>query len=113
MLEAIIFRITRILEDFHRQSPLTKVYLSGGLSELICLQLGIAQCVAIPVFYLPQKETSLAGAALLASRFTIKYHQQTIEIQNKQKNDALSEKYQLWKLWLDTLLIISKPLAVR
>ena len=43
LLEAIIFRVSRILEDFHRHSPLTRIYLSGGLSELSCLQHGIAQ----------------------------------------------------------------------
>jgi len=106
LLEAIIFRIARILEDFHHQSPLTKIYLSGGLSELTCLQQGIAQCVAIPVFHLQQKEASLLGTALLASGFQIKYQRQNTKIERKYQKNALSEKYRHWKNWLDTLLKI-------
>ena len=37
LLEAIIFRVARILEDFHGVSPIAHVFLSGGLSELTCL----------------------------------------------------------------------------
>jgi glycerol kinase len=44
LLEAIIFRVARILEDFHREAALESVYLSGGLSGSTCLQQGIAQC---------------------------------------------------------------------
>ena len=104
MLEAIIFRIARILEDFHQQSPLTKVYLSGGLSELPCLQQGIAQCVAFPVFHMQQKEASLQGIALLASGIRVKDHQYAKKVEIKNGNHALFEKYQRWKNWLDALL---------
>ena len=44
LLEAIIFRVARILEDFHREHALESIYLSGGLSGSTCLQQGIAQC---------------------------------------------------------------------
>ena len=108
MLEAIIFRVARILEDFHQHSPLTQTYLSGGLSELPCLQQGLAQCVTFPIFHLQQKEASLQGAALLASELKIKYHQHAKEIAIKQGNNALSEKYQHWKNWLDALLKIHR-----
>lgn len=108
MLEAIIFRVARILEDFHRHSPLTKAYLSGGLSELPCLQQGIAQCMTFPVFHLQQKEASLQGAALLASRLKIKYRHHAKRIAIKQGNNALSEKYRYWKDWLDALLKIHR-----
>ncbi|MBP6057323.1 MAG: carbohydrate kinase [Nitrosomonas sp.] len=104
MLEAIVFRVARILEDFHHHAPLTEVYLSGGLSELPCLQHGIAQCVPFPVFHLQQKETSLQGAALLACGLKIKNHQHAKQIIIAHRNSALSEKYQHWKNWLDDLL---------
>jgi glycerol kinase len=104
LLEAIIFRVARILEDFHCHSPLTRAYLSGGLSELSCLQHGIAQCVTFPVFHLQQKEASLLGAALLACRLKTKYRQQPKRIATEPGNSALSEKYHQWKKWLDTLL---------
>jgi glycerol kinase len=110
MLEAIIFRVARILEDFHRQSPLTQAYLSGGLSELICLQEGIAQCVTFPVLHLQQKEASLLGAALLAcqSKIDIGHTSHTKEIAIPQRNSALLEKYRHWKNWFDILLKIDK-----
>ncbi|MDH5553511.1 MAG: FGGY-family carbohydrate kinase, partial [Nitrosomonas sp.] len=104
LLEAIIFRVARILEEFHQQSPITQAYLSGGLSELTCLQQGIAQCVPFPVYHLQQKETSLQGAALLASGLKTKHTRQAEKIKADSNNAALIEKYHCWKDWLDTLL---------
>ena len=104
MLEAIIFRVARILEDFHMLSPLTRAYLSGGLSQLPCLQQGIAQCVTFPVFQLQQKETSLQGAAMLACELKTKFHREAQQITISRTNTGLLEKYQCWKKWLDTLL---------
>lgn len=108
MLEAIVFRVARILEDFHRHAPLTEAYLSGGLSELPCLQHGIAQCVPFPVFHLQQKETSLQGAALLACGLKMTGHRYAKQIAIEHRNSALSEKYQHWKNWLDALLRAGK-----
>lgn len=104
LLEAIIFRVARILEDFHRRAPLTQVYLSGGLSGLPCLQSGIAQCAPCPVFHLQQKETSLQGAALLAGGSGITCHRETQAVKIAQHNTALVKKYRHWKNWLDALL---------
>lgn len=107
LLEAIIFRVARILEDFHQHSPLSRVYLSGGLSSLPCLQQGIAQCVPLPVFHLPQKETSLQGAALLACGLKISGQRETQAIEINLANTVLVKKYQRWKIWLDALLAAS------
>ncbi|MBS0424521.1 MAG: carbohydrate kinase [Proteobacteria bacterium] len=104
LLEAVIFRVARILEDFHHHSPLTRVYLSGGLSELLCLQQGIAQCAPCPVWHLQQKEASLLGAALLASKHKIKCHRHAEEIAVLAGTSALASKYRRWKVWLDALL---------
>ncbi len=104
LLEAIIFRIARILEDFYQQSPITQAYLSGGLSELACLQHGIAQCIPFPIYHLQQKETSLQGAALLATGLKTKHSRHAEEIKAHSYNNALIEKYHRWKDWLDDLL---------
>lgn len=104
LLEGIIFRVVRILEDFHHQSPITYVYLSGGLSKLTCLQQGIAQCVPYKLSSLQQQETSLQGAALLATGLTIKLDKKIKEIRIPFKHGALVIKYQQWKHWLDNLL---------
>lgn len=104
LLEAIIFRVAYILETFHHESPITQAYLSGGLSELRCLQQGIAHCVPFPIFYLQQKETSLQGAALLAANLETEHARQIEEIEIQNRNDALPKKYRQWKRWLNTLL---------
>ncbi|MGZ8165932.1 MAG: FGGY family carbohydrate kinase, partial [Methylobacter sp.] len=63
LLEGIIFRVTRILEDFHQLYGIERVYLSGGLSELSTLQQGIASSSSFEVHHLLQKDASLQGAA--------------------------------------------------
>jgi glycerol kinase len=106
LLEAVIFRVVRILEDFHRESALERVYLSGGLSELTCLQQGIAQCVPFEVYRLAQGESSLQGAAILAAGLApagdrvadkVNLHGELIP--------KLPGKYRRWKQWLDDLLV--------
>jgi glycerol kinase len=106
LLEAVIFRVVRILEDFHRESVLERVYLSGGLSELTCLQRGIAQCVPFEVYCLTQGESSLQGAAMLAAglapagdRVADKVNLHGVLI------PKLPGKYRRWKQWLDDLLV--------
>ena len=106
LLEAIIFRVSRILEEFNDQSPITRVYLSGGLSELLCLQHGIRQCTSLPIYHSQQKESSLQGAALLAAGNKTTLQQQVKEIKIEFKNNALSKKYSHWKNWLDEMLKI-------
>lgn len=103
LLEAIAFRVSEILESFHRQAPLSQVYLSGGLSELTCLQYGIAQCVPFPVYHLQQKETSLLGAAMLATDIRTRQLSYAVKIDPGLPDSALDQKYQHWKAWLNEL----------
>ena len=103
LLEAIIFRVARILEDFHCEIALERAYLTGGLSELVCLQQGIAQCVPFAVYRLQQKDASLQGAALLAAGMASASHREEERIFITH-NRSLPEKYQRWKGWLDVLL---------
>lgn len=109
LLEAVIFRVARILEEFHRESALEHVYLSGGLSELGCLQQGIAQCVPFAVYRLTQAESSLQGAALLAAGKAPAYSRVGIKVGISGNAKALPEKYLRWKLWLDELLSMKSP----
>ena len=104
LLESIIFRVARILEDFHRESALERAYLSGGLSGLTCIQQGIAQCVPFAVHRLRQKDSSLQGAALLAAKMAPAYRKEEGRIPVAPNTKALSEKYRRWKGWLDDLL---------
>ena len=104
LLEGIIFRVARILEEFHQQYGIQKVILSGGLSELGCLQQGIAQCQPAEVHRLVQKESTLLGAGLLALGMTASCLRKTEPIQIIYRNHALCEKFQSWKKWLDQML---------
>ncbi|MGB9093621.1 MAG: FGGY family carbohydrate kinase [Gallionella sp.] len=103
LLEAVIFRVARILEDFSRAHAIERVFLSGGLSELKCLQHGIAGCVPFEVHHLRQRESSLHGAALLAAGMEPASQRNSTRIAAA-ANTALRKKYQGWKLWLDDML---------
>jgi glycerol kinase len=107
LLEGIIFRVARILEDFHRASAIERIYLSGGLSELTCLQQGIAQCAPCDVYRLRQKDSSLQGAALLAAGMASNYPKETEKIEVMRNAPFLPEKYRRWKDWFDALLGLS------
>jgi len=102
LLEAVIFRVARILEDFHHESPIERVYLSGGLSGSACLQQGIAMCVPFDVYLLRQSESSMQGAALLAAGMPCQ--RAGDRIVNAANAKALQQKYRRWKKWLDDLL---------
>lgn len=104
LLEAVIFRVARILEEFHREYVIERVYLSGGLSELVCLQQGIALCVPFEVHRLRQSETSLQGAALLAAGMGPASLRKSERITIAGNAQALRQKYLRWKVWLDDLL---------
>ena len=104
LLEAVIFRVARILEDFHRERAIERAYLSGGLSELLCLQQGIALCVPFEVYRLLQSETSLQGAALLAAGMAPASHRISKRIPVAGSTHELRQKYRRWKIWLDNLL---------
>ena len=105
LLEAIIFRVVRILEDFHQQHAINKVTLSGGLSSLSCLQQGIANCCQLQVHCFLQKESTLLGVGLLAIGLHDNIHRKTELIQITTRNLALTEKYHSWKRWLDRMLL--------
>ena len=104
LLEGIIFRVARILEDFQRESALERVYLSGGLSGLTCLQQGIAQCVPCTVYRLRQKDSSLHGAALLAAGMTSSCNRESEKIEIAPGAKLLQNKYRRWQDWFDKLL---------
>ncbi len=101
--EGVVFRVARILEDFQREFGIERAYLSGGLSSLPCLQLGIAQCVSLPIYRLPQVEASLTGAGRLAAGAPV-VHAGGEKIEANLALAGLPVKYAGWKGWLDGLL---------
>jgi glycerol kinase len=106
LLEAIVFRVVRILEEFHSVRAFKKVYLSGGLSELRVLQQGLAQCLPYEFYLLNQSESSLQGAAMLAAGISPGGHKAGERVAVTGGNKALIAKYCSWKKWLDDLLAL-------
>ncbi len=111
--EGIIFRVARILEDFHREFGIERVYLSGGLSGLPCLQQGIALCVPFASYRLLQADTSLTGAAQLAAGMASASQRKAEQIEVASHASKLGEKFQRWKGWLDGLLRHQRRLVKR
>ncbi|MGB7649688.1 MAG: FGGY family carbohydrate kinase [Gallionella sp.] len=104
LLEAIIFRISKMVRELHREQPIQRLYLSGGLANLSSLQQGIAQCVPCAVYRLEQTETSLLGAAMLAANMPDASQRHTQAISLTQTNTRLLAKFQAWQNWLDEVL---------
>jgi glycerol kinase len=103
LLEAIIFRVARILEDFQQAFGIERAYLSGGLSGHDCLQQGIAQCAPMTIYHLLQVDGSLSGAARLAAGMAEAGPRQARRVAPV-PGPAMREKYLRWKAWLDQLL---------
>jgi glycerol kinase len=101
--ESIIFRVARIIEDIRHESDVDSVYLCGGLSNLPCLQQGIASLV--PVAYrLSQPDAGLIGLAQLASGAEAGSFRHARKIAVGSSQPRLRQKFEGWKLWLDGLL---------
>ncbi|MDH2918027.1 MAG: FGGY family carbohydrate kinase [Sideroxydans sp.] len=104
LLEAIIFRISKMVHELHREQPIQRLYLSGGLANLASLQQGIAQCVPCAVYRLEQTETSLLGAAMLATNLNADRLRCAQKISRTQTHPRLVAKFQAWQNWLDEVL---------
>jgi glycerol kinase len=102
--EAIVFRVARILEDLRGEFGLERVYLSGGLSGLPCIQQGIARCVSLAVYHLTHTEAGLIGAAQLAAGLASTDSRLVERIEATADSSILSAKFVHWKEWLDGLL---------
>lgn len=110
--EGIIFRVAKILEDFRNEFGIERVYLSGGLSNLPCLQQGIAQCMPFDTYRLTQTDASLSGAAQLAAGISFAGARVAEKVKVSHPASDLPEKFIRWKKWLDGLLR-SKPFKPR
>lgn len=104
LLEAVIFRVARIITDMHRDQPLQRVYLSGGLANLETLQQGIAQCVPCAVYRLEQSESSLLGVAMLAAQLQPGSRRAARKISVATPHVRLLKKFRHWQAWLDKQL---------
>ncbi|HEX5364697.1 MAG TPA: FGGY family carbohydrate kinase [Gallionella sp.] len=105
LLEGIIFRVARMLEEMRRECAVGRVYLSGGLSNVPCLQQGIARCAPFATtFRLHQSDAGLVGAARLSAGEPLIDGRRAEKVDILRPDSALLEKYGRWKIWLDELL---------
>lgn len=104
LLEGIIFRVALILEQFNQQTEISRVYLSGGLSELPCLQQGISLCSPSPTYKILQQHSSLQGVAILTNNLTAANSRKSEPIAVNHKCHALNSKFQHWKAWLNKII---------
>jgi len=104
LLEGIIFRVALILEEFNQQAKIHRVYLSGGLSALPCLQQGIALCSPAATYLIMQKHSGLQGVAILTTNMATMPYRQSEYIPTTNEHKALIEKYQHWKIWFNHLI---------
>jgi glycerol kinase len=104
LLEGIIFRVTRMLDDFRHCHGIDRVYLSGGLSEVPALQQGVAACSSLEVHSLLQKDASLLGAAVLAADLPPAHARKSAKVSLTADAGPLRNKYQQWKIWFDTFI---------
>ena len=104
LLEGIIFRIALILEEFNQQSEISRVYLSGGLSVLPCLQQGIAVCNPVDVYCLENQHSGLLGTAILVNNVPLEDSRKCEPILLTNKPHPLLEKYQRWKVWFNQII---------
>ncbi len=101
--EGIIFRVARIIEDIQRGSGVDGVYLSGGLSNLSCIQHGIAGLVPA-AFRLSQSDAGLIGVAQLVTGADAGVFRRAERISMNGSQARLRRKFEGWKAWLDGLL---------
>jgi len=101
--EGIIFRVARIIEDFRHELDVKSVYLSGGLSNLPCVQQGIASLVPV-AYQISQSEAGLHGVAQLASGESGGRIRRVQKLAASAAAARLRRKFEGWKLWLDELL---------
>lgn len=100
--EGIVFRVARILEEFSAGFGISQAYLSGGLSALPCLHQGVAACAPVDVYLLSQSESSLTGAAKLATGWSASDARQAVPVAHAFASaPRLADKFLRWKAWLD------------
>jgi glycerol kinase len=101
--EAVIFRVARMLEEMQHAFGIERAYLAGGLSNLPCLQQGIARCAPCAIFFLQQPEAGLFGTAQLAAG-GYRPGRQAVPVDGGVAGAGLVEKFGRWKHWLEGLL---------
>jgi sugar (pentulose or hexulose) kinase len=103
-MEGIIFRVSRMAEDFQKIRPFTRLLLSGGLSGKTFIARGLAACSGLDVYTGQEPEATLWGAAALAAARPMRPPAAEIVPCPVGKGRYLKAKFEQWKTWVDSLL---------
>ncbi|MFH1414752.1 MAG: FGGY family carbohydrate kinase [Elusimicrobiota bacterium] len=105
VLEGIIFRITGIINGICRDRKPSKIFLSGGVTAEKFIGAGLASCLGRTVSMIEERDTSLKGAAMLASGNLSGFPNTLIEIEPEEAGEYLADKYFMWKEWVEKKVI--------
>jgi glycerol kinase len=106
IMEGIIFRVSRIAEDFQRIRPFTRLLICGGLSTVPFIAQGLAACSGLEVAAGLEPEATLWGAAALAAARPVPPPAAKPVIRPNRCGRYLIPKFEQWKAWVDDLLQI-------
>lgn len=102
--EGIIFRVTEIIQGLFKNKLPKKIFLSGGFSANKFIQIGLASCLRKEITIVSNHESTLIGAAQLASDKNSFPAIKCSIINPHPKTAYLSEKFIRWKEWVKSLL---------
>jgi glycerol kinase len=104
IMEGIIFRICRMVEDFQKIRPFTRLLLSGGLSAQTFITQGLAACSGLQTAICLEPEATLWGAASLAAARPVPPAAEKIIDCPSGQGRYLKAKFKRWKTWVDGIL---------
>jgi glycerol kinase len=104
IMEGIIFRVCRMVDDFLKIQPFTKILISGGLSAEPFIAQGLAACSGLEVASAMEPEATLWGAAVLAAARPIPPPVAKAITRPPGRGRYLKAKFEHWKTWVDGIL---------
>jgi glycerol kinase len=104
IMEGIVFRVCRIVEDFQRIRPFTRLLISGGLSAEPFIAQGLAACSGLVVAAGLEPEATLWGAAALCAAQPVPPPTAKPVTCPNGRGRYLQPKFCQWKAWVKDLL---------
>lgn len=104
IMEGIIFRVSRIVADFQKIRPFTRLLISGGLSAHPFINQGLAVCTGLQTEISQEPEATLQGAASLATASPTPLPAAKAVTCSSEQGRYLEAKFQRWKTWVDGLI---------
>jgi glycerol kinase len=104
IMEGIIFRVCRMVDDFLKIQPFDRILISGGLSTEPFIAQGLAACSGLEVAAGLEPEATLWGAAALAAARPMPPPAVKKIAPPNARGRYLKAKFEHWKTWVDDVL---------